>query len=137
MPFFKSPFFLYRSQQWALWIVLLLLVFVSYYRHRIKEKVQLPHDLKALEESQKLWDSLHQTSFKQKAEIWPLSFNYLTDYQAYTLGISSEAFDLFQAYRKQGGWVNSLREFQEITHISDAKVAELRPYFKGTPTKKK
>lgn len=137
MSFFKTPFFLFRSQQWALWVVIALLLFVFYYRQHNREKALQPLDKKALQESQKLWDSLHLISFKQKAKIWPLSLNYLTDYQAYTLGLSPETFDLFQAFRKQGGWINSLREFQEITGVSHAMIEQLKPYFKETTAKRK
>lgn len=137
MPFFRSPFFLYRSQQWALWVVILLFAFVFFYRQQLREKALQSPDVSPLLESQLLWDSLHQLSFKKKAKIWPLSLNYLTDYQAYTLNISPEAFDLFQAFRKQGKWINSFQEFQEVTHLSDAKIEALRPYFKeNSPPKK-
>lgn len=111
--------------------------FSFFYRLQLREKALQSPDVSPLLESQLLWDSLHQLSFKKKAKIWPLSLNYLTDYQAYTLNISPEAFDLFQAFRKQGKWINSFQEFQEVTHLSDAKIEALRPYFKeNSPPKK-
>jgi len=136
MPFFRSPLFLYRSQQWALLLMIGLFGLAIYFRQKTKTRALQPLDEKALQAAQKLWDSLHQLTFKKEAQVWSIQFNYLTDYQAYTLGISPEAYDLFKFYRKQGGWVQSLDEFQQITKLSDSVIQEIRPYFKETANKK-
>lgn len=51
MSFFKTPFFLFRSQQWALWVVIELLLFVFYYRQHNREKAPQPLDKSITRES--------------------------------------------------------------------------------------
>ncbi|MEM7186651.1 MAG: helix-hairpin-helix domain-containing protein [Bacteroidota bacterium] len=56
--------------------------------------------------------------------------NFMTDYKAYTLGISPAAFDRLKAYRAQDRWVNSATEFQQVTGISDSLLDKIREQFR-------
>ena len=53
--------------------------------------------------------------------------NYLSDYNAYRLGIPAEAFNRLQRYRAGGNYVNSLSEFQIQSGISDRLSEKLAP----------
>ena len=53
--------------------------------------------------------------------------NYLSNYNAYWLGIPAEAFDRLQHYRAGGNYVNSLSEFQLQSGISDRLLKQLAP----------
>lgn len=66
---------------------------------------------------------------KDKPIIYPFNPNYITDYKGYTLGMSNEEIDRLLAFRKQNKWVNSAKEFQLVTKISDSLLATISPYF--------
>ncbi len=63
-------------------------------------------------------------------KIFPFNPNYISDYKGYTLGMTTEELDRLFAFRAQGKFVNSAREFQEITKISDSTLNTITPYFK-------
>ncbi|MEO0506181.1 MAG: helix-hairpin-helix domain-containing protein [Bacteroidota bacterium] len=76
-------------------------------------------------------DSMKKAVIQQrKAAIYPFNPNYLSDFKAYTLGISPEEIDRLFAYRKTGKYIQSAAQFQEVTQVSDSLLTELQPYFK-------
>jgi len=76
-------------------------------------------------------DSLRLVEIENnKPKIYPFNPNYITDYKGYTLGMSSEEIDRLHNYRNNNKWVNSAKQFQEVTKISDSLLAKLAPYFK-------
>ncbi len=80
---------------------------------------------------QYLIDSLKvQESNESEPKIFPFNPNYITDYKGYTLGMSTEEIDALHSFRKQGKFVNSAKEFQEVTHVSDSLLEKISPHFK-------
>ncbi|WP_439151645.1 ComEA family DNA-binding protein [Winogradskyella sp.] len=76
-------------------------------------------------------DSLRLVEIENsKPKIYPFNPNYITDYKGYTLGMSSEEIDRLHKFRETNKWVNSAKEFQQITKVSDSLLAEMSPYFK-------
>jgi DNA uptake protein ComE-like DNA-binding protein len=76
-------------------------------------------------------DSLKEIELeKRKPKIYPFNPNYITDYKGGKLGMSIEEIDKLLAYRKKGKFVNSAKEFQKITHVSDSLLSKISPYFK-------
>ena len=67
---------------------------------------------------------------KNQPKIYPFNPNYITDYKGYTLGMRNEEIDRLHQYRSKGKWVNSVKEFQKVTKVSDSLLAEISPYFK-------
>ncbi len=65
-----------------------------------------------------------------KPKIYPFNPNFITDYKGYTLGMSTTEIDRLIDFRKQNKWVNSAKDFQQITKVSDSLLAEISPYFK-------
>jgi len=65
-----------------------------------------------------------------KPKIYPFNPNYITDYKGYTLGMSSEEINSLHSFRSTNKWVNSAKEFQKVTKVSDSLLAEISPYFK-------
>ncbi|HSP13023.1 MAG TPA: helix-hairpin-helix domain-containing protein, partial [Salegentibacter sp.] len=63
-------------------------------------------------------------------KIFPFNPNYITDYRAYTLGMSLEETDRLHKFREGDNWVNSAAEFQQVTGVSDSLLAVISPYFK-------
>ena len=67
-----------------------------------------------------------------KDTIYPINTNYITDFKAYQLGISMDAVYRIRAYRKSGKYINSEKTFQQLTHLSETEIAQIRPYLKWT-----
>jgi len=76
-------------------------------------------------------DSLKQLKIEQnKPRIYPFNPSFITDYKGYKLGMSKLEIDRLLAHRKAGKYINSPKEFQQITKISDSLLSVLEPNFK-------
>jgi hypothetical protein len=75
-------------------------------------------------------DSLKKGTVEKKYEIKPFNPNFITDYKGYVLGISVEELNRLQAFRNQGKYVNSAKEFQQVTQVSDEVLNKISPFFK-------
>ena len=76
-------------------------------------------------------DSLKQIELQKRSpKIFPFNPNYITDYKGYTLGMSNEEIDRLLKFREQGEWINSVKQFQEVTQVSDSLLNKISPYFK-------
>ena len=49
----------------------------------------------------------------------------MSDYNAYVLGLSPEAFDRIQAFTQSGKRLKSLSEFQKIAQLPDSSVSRM------------
>lgn len=56
--------------------------------------------------------------------------NFINEYQARVFGIPTEAIDKVEAYRAEEKWINSVKDFQVVTGISDSLLEEVKVYFK-------
>jgi len=65
-----------------------------------------------------------------KPKIYPFNPNFITDYKGYTLGMTNEEIDRLLKFRETNKWVNSAKEFQNVTKISDSLLGVISPYFK-------
>ena len=65
-----------------------------------------------------------------KPKVYPFNPNYITDYKGYSLGMSTEEINRLLAYRATNKWVNSVKEFQGVTKVSDSFLKTIAPYFK-------
>lgn len=76
-------------------------------------------------------DSLKLVKMEEnKPTIYLFNPNYITDYKGYSLGMSNEEIDRLLDFRKQDKWINSAKEFQQITKISDSLLNVMSPLFK-------
>ncbi len=76
-------------------------------------------------------DSLNQVELQQrKPKIYPFNPSFITDFKGYQLGMSTEEIDRLLEYRSKGNYINSTKQFQQITGVSDSLLNELSPYFK-------
>lgn len=82
-------------------------------------------------EVQKLLDSIgEQSKVEESPKVYPFNPNFISDYKGYTLGMTNEEIDRLQVFRSENRWVNSAKEFQKVTLISDSLLQILAPYFK-------
>jgi hypothetical protein len=51
--------------------------------------------------------------------LYPFNPNFITDFKGYKLGMSVQEIDLLE-YRKGNKYVNSPKEFQAVTQVSDS-----------------
>ncbi|TRX20605.1 helix-hairpin-helix domain-containing protein [Flavobacterium franklandianum] len=75
-------------------------------------------------------DSLKQEKLNYVPKIYPFNPNFITDYKGYKLGMSVAEIDRLFAFRKQNKYVNSPKEFQTVTKVSDSLLNAISPYFK-------
>jgi len=75
-------------------------------------------------------DSLKQVKLDYSPKIYPFNPNFITDYKGYKLGMSVLEIDRLLAFRQQNKYVNSAKEFQAVTKVSDSLLYVISPYFK-------
>ena len=76
-------------------------------------------------------DSLRLIELEErKPKVYPFNPNYITDYKGSALGMSNEEIDRLLAFREQNKWINSTKQFQEVTQVSDSLLFVISPYFK-------
>jgi DNA uptake protein ComE-like DNA-binding protein len=75
-------------------------------------------------------DSLNQSVTQKKYEILPFNPNFISDYKGYLIGMSTQEIDRLHSYRKLNKFVNSAKEFQIVTKISDSLLKIIAPKFK-------
>ncbi len=75
-------------------------------------------------------DSLKQQKLDYVPKIYPFNPNFITDYKGYKLGMSVAEIDRLLAFRKENRYVNSPKEFQAVTKVSDSLLDAISPYFK-------
>lgn len=79
---------------------------------------------------QKEIDVQKKMKLEQKQEVYKFNPNFISDYKGYKLGMSVEEIDRLLEFRKQNKYVNSAKEFQDVTQISDSLLKVLSPLFK-------
>lgn len=75
-------------------------------------------------------DSMKRDGSNQRPKMYPFNPNFITDYKGYKLGMSIQEIDRLLAFRKDNKYVNSPKEFQNVTKVSDSLLNAIAPYFK-------
>ncbi len=75
-------------------------------------------------------DSLKSEKPSMTYQMYPFNPNFITDFKGYKLGMKSHEIEKLLAYRKTGKYVNSAKDFQSVTGVSDSLLAVIEPYFK-------
>lgn len=130
---FKSQLVFHRSQRVGILFLLALILVLLYVQFFVSFSEESTFDINSTEvlELQEQLDSLRWAdSIKKLPKRYPFNPNYMTDYKAYTLGISPKELDRLQAFRKKDQWVNSAAQFKVVTGISDSLLGQISPYFK-------
>jgi len=129
---FKSYFVFSRKQRNGIFLLILIIValqfVISKTNHSVR-KVEINQKLVANYNAQ--IDSLKQIKLKEnQPKIYPFNPNFITDHKGYTLGMTTAEIDRLLQFRAQDKWVNSAKEFQNITQISDSLLNVISPFFK-------
>lgn len=75
-------------------------------------------------------DALKTEKYKNKPQVYLFNPNFMSDYKGYKLGMSVDEIDRLMAFRKENKYVNSEKEFQQVTRISDSLLKVISPLFK-------
>lgn len=128
----KSHFTFSKEQRNGIFLLILLIIVLQcVYFFVDKDYQDISVNQEELEKFQKEIDSLKLVELEErKSKIYPFNPNYVTDYKGASLGMSNEEIDRLHAFRKQNKWVNSSKEFQEVTKISDSLLNTISPCFK-------
>lgn len=128
----KSHFTFSKNQRHGILILLFLIgTFQTAYFFIDASSNKVHVDDELLTKYIKEVDSLRLVELEsRKPIIYPFNPNYITDYKGASLGMSNEEIDRLLVYRKQNQWINSAKQFQEVTKVSDSLLNALSPYFK-------
>lgn len=133
MKIFKSHFWYTKNQRNGILLLLIIIIFLQLILHFKNFDSQQLVDLSQPKITfyKKQLDSLKKKSSKKKKfKIYPFNPNYISDYKGYQLGMNVDEIDRLLAHREQRLYVNSAKEFQTITKISDSLLQKISPFFK-------
>jgi competence protein ComEA len=128
-------FYTFFSNQQRLAVIVLILIIISLQLSWVSHN-ELPINKFDIEPEtylkyQKEVDSLIAKQQQNSVpKIYPFNPNYITDYKGYALGMSVKEIDRLHAYRVKNKWVNTSKEFQRVTKVSDSLLKRIVPYFK-------
>ncbi|MBU2906162.1 helix-hairpin-helix domain-containing protein [Arenibacter algicola] len=130
---FKSHFKFNKQERSGIFFLLLLIVIFQtvYFVVKSYPVTEKTNSLTLDEEYQAKIDELRSRNQKKDSvTVYPFNPNFITDYKGYILGMSTEEIDRLYVFRAKNQFVNSGKEFQKVTLISDSLLESLRPYFK-------
>ena len=121
-----------KGQQSGVFLLVLLIVGVlCVYFFVDFSSEEFEFDNQEIAKFQKEIDSLKLLEIENgKPKIYPFNPNYITDYKGYTLGMTNDEIDRLLQFRKQDKWINSAKQFQQVTKVSDSLLNAISPYFK-------
>ena len=128
-------FYTYFSNQQRLAVIVLMLIIVGLEIISVARVSLYPDNFEVDPQTylkfQKEVDSIIANQrVDSKPKVYPFNPNYITDYKGYSLGMSTEEINRLLAYRATNKWVNSVKEFQGVTKVSDSFLKTIAPYFK-------
>lgn len=131
----KTYFGFDTAQQKGVFFLVIFMLFAALFMLWFFQKTSLPDKKRSNAENQiqAFIDSVKQQdglSAQDTVTLPPFNPNFLTDYRGYLLGLSPEEINRVQDYRNTGKWINSAREFQEVSRVSDTLLSQISPYFK-------
>lgn len=121
-----------KGQRNGIFLLLFLIVILQclyFFIEFSSEEVSV--DQAELSKFQNEIDSLKLVEIEaRKPKTYPFNPNYITDFKGASLGMTNEEIDRLFDFRKQNNWINSTKQFQEVTQISDSLLDAISPYFK-------
>ena len=128
----KSYFVFSRGQGFGIFLlfaIIIVLQLVYYYTDFSSISTPTPEKEKWLSMQLQI-DSMKVEKLNYVPKIYPFNPNFITDFKGYKLGMSVAEIDRLLAFRKENKYVNSPKEFQVVTKVSDSLLNAISPYFK-------
>lgn len=133
MKIFKSHFWYSKSQRNGIFLLVIIIIIlqVVIFINPFSGDDLIAQNNPEVIAFQKQIDSLKLVELEnKKPKIYPFNPNYITDYRGEQLGMSLEEIERLLAFRKTGKFVNSDKEFQQVTKVSDSLLNAISPFFK-------
>ena len=129
----KSYFMFSREHRSGIFLLLLIIIafqtFWYFYDFSPKANKPSKKEIQWLTMQNEI-DSLKLVNSEKKYEIKLFNPNFITDYKGSVLGMSVQEIDRLHKYRAQDKYVNSAKEFQQITKVSNELLNKISPHFK-------
>ena len=129
-----NPHFSYNKRQRNgvfFLILLIVLIQIGYYLINFSSPQIVESDTKEMNSFIKEIDSLEVLKETMNSpKIYPFNPNYITDYKGYQLGLSVNEIDKLLKYRAAGNFINSEKQFEQVTGMNDSLLKIIAPYFK-------
>ncbi|MCC1484119.1 ComEA family DNA-binding protein [Winogradskyella immobilis] len=129
----KSHFQFSKKQRSGIFLLIIIILSIQSVYLFVDFSKEEDYDINEaeLEHYRKEVDSLRSAAIEDnKPKLFPFNPNFITDYKGYTLGMSTEEIDRLLTFREQEQWINSAKQFQDVTKVSDSLLDEISPYFK-------
>jgi len=133
MKYLKSHFWYNNNQRnGVLFLVLIIIaVQVAYFLIDFSSDKPIVLTNSKIDSLQAKIDSLKSAKNQSKKFIiHPFNPSFLSGYKAYNLGLNTNELDKLLTYRKKGKYINSSKQFQVVTGVSDSLLSTLKPLFK-------
>ena len=133
MKIMKSHFWYTKNQRnGILFLIIIIIGFQLLFQFiNFDDNLLIALDQSKIKNYQTQLDSLRNSSSKDKEfKIYPFNPNYISDYKGYQLGMKTQEIDRLLSYREKRLFVNSPKEFQTVTKVSDHLLKKIAPYFK-------
>ncbi|WP_298555177.1 helix-hairpin-helix domain-containing protein [uncultured Algibacter sp.] len=128
----KSHFTFSKEQRNGIFLLLILIVIfqcIYFFVDLSSDTIEVNKE--ELTKFTKEIDSLKLVQLEEsKSKTYPFNPNFITDYKGATLGMTNQEIDRLLAFRKQNKWINSAKQFQDITKVSDSLLEAISPFFK-------
>ena len=133
MKILKSHFSYNERQRNGIFFLILLIILlqIGYYLIDFSPSQIVINNTKEMNSFIKEMDSLEKLKEALNSpKRHPFNPNYITDYKGYQLGLSTTEIDKLFKYRAAGNFINSEKQFQQITGVNDSLLKKISPYFK-------
>ena len=133
MNFFKSHFGYHKRQRDGIFFLLIFIVFLQgifFFVDFSSDENTAVSQTEILAFQQEMDSLKNVEKAKYTPKIYPLNPNFITDFKGHQLGMNTNEIDKLLAFRAQGKFINSTKQFQEITGVNDRLLAVISPYFK-------
>ena len=118
-----------RTGIFVLFAIIILLQMIYFFADFSFETKEYPDKQKWLSLQSQV-DSMKIDDSRKLPKMYLFNPNFITDYKGYKLGMSVEQIDRLLVFRKKDKYVNSAKEFQDVTKIPDSLLNLISPYFK-------
>ena len=133
MKILKSHFWYNKRQRNGIFFLLAFIVTFQcvYFFVDFPSKELTTEEQKVISYFQSRLDSLALMKVEKKPfEFTPFNPSFIDDYKGEQLGMSVLEIDRLLLFRKEGNYINSVKQFQTVTLVSDSLLASMSPYFK-------
>tara|TARA_B110000008_G_C16978898_1_gene567507 strand:+ start:13099 stop:13986 length:888 start_codon:yes stop_codon:yes gene_type:complete len=133
MKILKSHFWYTKNQRNGILLLLCVIFFFQFLFHNINlsNNQFIDFNQAEIKSYQHQIDSLQEQALNDEV-LKKQSFNpnYISDYKGYQLGMNAIEIDRLLLFRKKKLFINSPKEFQKVTQVSDSLLNKISPYFK-------